>query len=541
MINDFDMSEVILEKRRKEKDPFYKQPPVIIVGLIVSAIIIIGSTILIIQTLRGDKNQSSLGNYILRNIRSYLKELTKYAISEKRIETLLKGVNGKGDRFDDLVTLENSWLKVGWEQLNTLPKKDELFKQINEKFLKLFPSLPKSEDPELINKLHKIMIEEDDIEKYKDDENIMYINNNLKDKKLREEINLVFLYAFVNLPMQMGIFSKPDYKTAFLAEIGKQMKVSPAKEIFNNLNQDMPELPKNPIYIVLGAGQGEERKRITTVEPFANICLTGIRTQSTQTEVQGYLPEDLEKYYTNPDFRKLMELSRVNGKFTDDEYEKFVEECNTLKENLTVNNALELFNRYNFSVETANTVVEYLKLNVLADKINIIRLGEKNEANKNYVYDKDQVYILFDIVDVEETVYKANGTTINIFRATTVANAKTLIYLSEECPNFMPKDAEFVLVSGKSYAERQLQAFNIVYGLNSYDLQLHYVIWNKKENPEYNEETMVKTMMDFGVKGFNVISNTIRDIYGKEPQMAEKNDFIKSINQITNDAKKGNY
>ncbi len=534
------MSEMILEKRKKEKDPIYKQPKFIIIGLAVIVILIMIISVAIIKSNSSTPTPEGT-NPILSTIQQYLKELNKYAISEKRINDLLKNKVGKGDRYDDMVTLETSWLKVGWEQLSTLGKKEELFQLIDENIIKLIGSLPKFEKGTLVNKLYNIMILKENIENYKEDENIQYIINQLKNDKLKEEIQIIFLYNFINLPMQMGLFSKADYKTTFLSEITKQMRISPVKEIFNNLNQNMSVPPKNPIYMVLGAGQGEEKKRILSVEPFANICNTGIRTQSSQTEVDNYLLDNIVNYYTNSNLRSLMEKSRVNGKFSDEEYNKFIEECNLLKDNLTINNALEVFSRYNFSVETANTVIEYMKLNISPEKINIIRLGENNEANKNFVYDKNQVYILFDVVDLEETVYNANGVSIKIFRATTVANAKTFIYLLNECPNFMPKDSEFVLVSSKAYAERQLEAFNIIFGMFNYDLKLNYVIWNKSENPEYNEEKMVNTMMDIGVKGFNIVATSVQEIFGKVQEMKTENEFIKNIIQITNDAKGGKY
>ncbi len=542
------MSDVILEKRKKEKDPLFKRPPVLITVLVVSVIIIASLTFLIINSIE-DKNsvnpngkeKQQIKNFINDNVRNYLKELNKYAITEKRINSLLKDVVGKGDRYDNLVTLEISWLKVGWELLNKREKKDELLKKIEEYIKSLIPSLPKFEEGKLVKILYKIMIENDNIANYENNDNIVYINNKLKENKLEKEIISVFLYTFINLPMQMGYFSGDENKEKFLSEIKKQMEISPGKEIFKNINQNMPEPPSNPFYIVLGGGQGEEKERITAVESLVNVCNTGIRTQSSKIEVNNYLVDNIKHYYTNSKLRSLMEKSRVSGKFTDIEYSKFVEECNDLAENATIENAFLLFTKYNFSVETANTVIEYLKLDIPVDNINIIRLGENNEENKNYKYNKSQVYILFDIVDLEKTIYNSDGISITITRATTVANVKTLIYLKKECPNFLPEGNEIVLVSGKSYAERQLEAFNIIYGLLNYDLKIHYVIWNKNDDKELNKDELIDLMINFSVKGFNIAANTLKEIYAEKEDMKNINEFITNILKITDDAKEGKY
>ncbi len=540
------MSEIIMEKRRKEKEPFYKNPYILIPIIIILLIIIVVIIVLIVNFSKpkddnktpGKKTEPELINYISKNSQAYLKELNKLAITDKRIKQLFKQKISTGDYYDDLINLENGWFKVGWKLIDTLENKGELFNNIDKKIENLL-SLPENGDGITLN-LIKLIIGEGKIEDYKNDTNIKYINEQLNKVDFCQKFNLIFLYSFINLPMQMGYFSNNStYKNEFMDEIGKLVKNEPYKNIFNNINQNMSNCPEDSIYMVLGAGQGEEENRIKALDPIINLINTGIRTQSTDNEINDYLLDNIENYYTNPKYRSLMEKSTIEGEMDDEKYENFVQDCNELIEDMTKENTLELFSRYNFSVETANTVIEYLKMEVPYENINIIRLGENNSENKNIKYNKGQVFILFNVVDVENS----NG----YARATTVANAKAVIYLLQECPNFKSNSTEFVLVSGKAYAERQLEAFNILYHINGLSLDFNYVIWNKVNDQTYNEEQMVKYMIEFGVKNFNVICTSLEEFFNNDYKKSKNEklgvfiEYIKYITQLTNDAKAGKY
>ena len=47
-----------------------------------------------------------------------------------------------------------------------------------------------------------------------------------------------------------------------------------------------------------------------------------------------------------------------------DTYENFVNDCFNLLEDLSIDNTIQVFSKYDFSIETANTFIEYLEFNV---------------------------------------------------------------------------------------------------------------------------------------------------------------------------------
>ena len=66
-----------------------------------------------------------------------------------------------------------------------------------------------------------------------------------------------------------------------------------------------------------------------------------------------------------------------NEVMKEDTYENFVNDCFNLLENLSVDNAIQVFSKYDFSIETVNTFIEYLKLNAPLKNSIIIKLREK--------------------------------------------------------------------------------------------------------------------------------------------------------------------
>ena len=244
---------------------------------------------------------------------------------------------------------------------------------------------------------------------------------------------------------------------------------------------------------------------------------------------------------------------------TDDIYENFIKDCIKLLKNNTIENAIKTFSEYNFSIETANNVIEYLKLGVSLDDIIIIRLGTKKENRcENIKYLNNKVYILFNIlifviyslihlfiikfiknntIDVSEALY--NG--IKIIRATTEANAKAIYYLMNECKNFLSKEEykNIVLVSNQGNAERQLEAFNIICNIFKYDIEFNSVIWNKNYEKTLNDKNISDYLIEIVVKSYNLIANSIKQINlceydkKKDENLLIVNNFIQEIISLT--------
>ena len=250
--------------------------------------------------------------------------------------------------------------------------------------------------------------------------------------------------------------------------------ISSNKNISTDINKNMGQYSNDLIYMALGTTQNNEYRGITSKSPeipYINICNTGLRTQYYAEEEQ-YLKDNIQNYFIKPEYKNIIMECTGNEIMKEDTYENFVIDCLNLLENLSIDNAIQVFSKYDFSIETANTFIEYLKLNVPLENIIIIRLGEKNIKNKyeDLKYNKNKVYILFNVVDVSQTYYK----NIEIIRATTEANVKAIYYLMNECPNFLNKEEynNIVLVSRQLNAERQLEAFNIISNIFNYGLNL---------------------------------------------------------------------
>lgn len=213
-------------------------------------------------------------------------------------------------------------------------------------------------------------------------------------------------------------------------------------------------------------------------------------------------------------------------------YNNFINECSYLLNSPTMDSASTIFGTYSFSIETANAIINYLKMNVSLDDIIIVRLGEKNINNEKLQYNKNKVYILFNVIDVSESFSLIN----KIRRATTEANVNALYYLKNECKNFFKEEYynNIVLVSNQLFAERQLEAFNIVNNIFGYGFEFNSIIWNKKDEINLTDKNITDCIIDIVVKSFHLISiskNKINiDKYNKK-----KNENLLVINKFIED------
>ena len=478
---------------------------------------------------------------------NYLLDLNKLAITEKRLNHLFNGKNTIKDNYNNLIQLEKSIFKKSWEYLQ-INNKETIIK-LNE-MISIFLSLPKIEkNNNISNILFQIMIESESIYNLRDNDNIKYIIKKLENKEENEEIknklNIILLYSFINLPLQFGFFSSNQtIKNNFVNEIYNHM-ISSNKNISTDINKNMGQYSNDLIYMALGTTQNNEYRGITSKSPeipYINICNTGLRTQYYAEEEQ-YLKDNIQNYFIKPEYKNIIMECTGNEIMKEDIYENFVIDCFNLLENLSIDNAIQIFSKYDFSIETANTFIEYLKLNVPLENIIIIRLGEKNNKNKyeDLKYNKNKVYILFNVIDVSKTYYK----NIEIIRATTEANVKAIYYLMNECPNFLNKEEynNIVLVSRQLNAERQLEAFNIISNIFNYGIEFNSVIWNKNYEYELTDKQIYDYILNIIVKSYNLIASSIKQYYineydkNKNANLLINNNFIKEIMELTDKIK----
>ena len=346
----------------------------------------------------------------------------------------------------------------------------------------------------------------------------------------------------MNFPLQITYFSKIQEIKQDLINIVVE-KLNP-DEISKKINEKMEKYDNNiyNIYMVLGAGQGEEKKRINTKVKnfnFVNFINTGLRIQSTQDEIDNYFKKNFEEYYLNETYKELMKACSADGIMSEENYTKFIESGKQkisekyTKENMSPIN--ELFNYYSFSVETANTIIEYINLNIPLDKIHIIRLGQEYRyklMDEQIKYDENDIYILYNVYDISTST---DGTK----RATTVANVKAVYYLREEFPSFLKEDDynKLILVSSQGNAERQLEAFNIISNIsNIYNYQIKFdaVIWNENYSKDLDGKTIIGYIIDSFVKSTNLISTSFLS-FNKFPDNNKY--FIEEVLNLTEEYK----
>ena len=485
-------------------------------------------------------SNNKIDNTIFFNTKNYIINLTKQAITEERIKHIFQNKYGNDsyNYYEKIFQITKEIIKVSFNQMAKLNKYKNIVNE-SDSLINKFLSLSENET-DITLKLFNLSLNDNVvINGYSNDDNLNYILNNTKNQKFINKYNLIILYIFINLPMQLGFFNKDaSYKLQYLSKVIDQMRnISSNYNIIQNINQNMSKIAneKNKIYMVLGANQGQEFQRITSKAPYINICNTGIRTQLVQSEINYYIIDNIKNYYTNQTLRNLMEQCTIEGSMTNSTYKDFIDKCNYLINNISEQNALEVFSKFNFSVETANTVIEYLKLNVSLENIIIIRLGLN--IQQDIKYDEKKIYILFNVVDVESSIYHGEKGDFPIQRATTLANVKAINYLKKECENFLKDDDynNLVLVSSKGFAERQLEAFNIEFNIFKYGINLDYVIWNKNYSNFFDTNQIITCLIEIIVKSFNLIGNAIQKLNIEEYEK-EKTDELKEINEFINNS-----
>ena len=533
--------------KKNENNNNFKCPIKFIFLIIFGILLLIGICVLIAYlVLKNKENEDKNYNYIYKFFNNYLKELTKIAISSHRIKHLIK--TDSEDKYQNLVDLEKIILNCSLEKI--YQKKNESINKLEKLISKfLFPN-----DTEIhfgiFEDLKKILTEEEDkINKLLEKETINILNqklkndNDIKEKELVEnKLKSVILYAFMNFPLQITYFSKIQEIKQDLINIVVE-KLNP-DEISKKINEKMEKYDNNiyNIYMVLGAGQGEEKKRINTKVKnfnFVNFINTGLRIQSTQDEIDNYFKKNFEEYYLNETYKELMKACSADGIMSEENYTKFIESGKQkisekyTKENMSPIN--ELFNYYSFSVETANTIIEYINLNVPLDRIHIIRLGQEYRyklMDEQIKYDENDIYILYNVYDISTST---DGTK----RATTVANVKAVYYLREEFPSFLKEEDynKLILVSSQGNAERQLEAFNIISNIsNIYNYQIKFdaVIWNEKYSKNLDGKTIIGYIIDSFVKSTNLISTSFLS-FNKFPDYNKY--FIEEVLNLTEEYK----
>ena len=448
---------------------------------------------------------------------------TKSAITEKRIKHLVQ--NPEEDKYKIIVELQKEIFNASFQHLkqtNNSAIKD-LDKLISD-FLFSGETVYDNISSDLLTILAKKQNDEDfpmyKIYQLLDNSGPKALNQNLNDgKKLDEQkIKSVILYGLINYPMQILFFSDDEIKNIYIEAIKKSLD---PKKIVKTIKTSMEEYDPSSydLYMVLGGDQDEMKERIEAKSPdipYINLIDTGLRVQSTKNEAKNHLKENIEKYYTNSNYSSFIKDCFADI-ITDAQYNNFTVECkkyildNYSYENETIINEInEFFNYYNFSVETANAFIDYLELGYQPDNIHIIRLGSKYRTqltDDEMIYNKDDVYILYNVFDKDKT---AGG----IMRATTESNAKALSYLKDEKPNFLTDEQynKIILVSSQGNGERQLEAFNIISNLYNYTFKFDAVIWNKNYSSELTDNKTCEYFLESVVKNYHLYGTTFSKI-----------------------------
>jgi hypothetical protein len=264
----------------------------------------------------------------------------------------------------------------------------------------------------------------------------------------------------------------------------------------------------NNILMVLGCDQEEEIKRINKTIPdtIINLVNTGLRMSSTENERKN-LQENFEKYYLGDSYGNLMK----NCLEENEVYEEFIKEGRQLIEGEYTDEKIEkiheLFKNKSFSVETANTVINYIKLGVSNDNIKIIRLNGK-QSNDDIKYNTSDVFILYNLHDSDNTTEDKTN------RATTYSNAQAIKYLKQEYPNFLTDEQynNTILISSLEDAERQLEAFNIASNIikmkdvQNKIMRWDQVLWYKDGEENLNGNQTIEIMLETLVKSYHLYS-----------------------------------
>ena len=488
--------------------------PKIIIIIVIANCVFVAVNIILIRFFSLSKT-----DHMTTIMNNYIKDYTKSAITEKRIMHLIKSNNNSNSsvRYQQLVEIQKLVFNATYEFLKSNSQfKPLLEKMINETYKHVLPDYKAQGTPiNIIEDLYKVLTQEEDWRIYKlmDNYDLKTINDaihNGKGDKYKEQLKIVILYGLINLPFQVFYFSNNEtIKKNFQEAIIKKLNPDNINQTINHLMEEVDKNDKK--LMVLGGDKEEEKKRIKATEEYINLVDTGLRTQLTPDENKTIM-DYFEKYYIDNGYKELMKNCLSKDTSDIDTFisggSKYIGNAIKIQEYLANNS---------FSVETANTVINYIELGIAKEKINIIRLSPKTN-NDEIVYNKTHYFILYNVID------NATSGDNNTTRATTYSNAKAIKYLKERYPTFLEeKDYQkIILVSTQGDAERQLEAFNIASNLssiideNNQTRKWNEVIWNKNEEKILSGRDIINIMLEAMVKSYNLIATNYFESHKKD-------------------------
>ena len=502
---DVEGTEKLVDSDEKKK---LECTPKIIIIIVIANLVFIAANIILIHFLSLSKV-----DHISTIMKDYVKDYTKSAITDERIMHLIKSQNNSNSsiRYQELANLQNLVFYATYEYLNSSEKFKGLLNMMNNLTFKYV--IPGVTYDNAIEHLYRVLTQEEDWRIYQlmDNYDLKTINDAIHEKtgdKYIEQLKTIILYGLIDLPLQVLYFSKNEtIKEEYIKAIKTKLNPGTINNIINTKMQDYKK-DTNDVLMVLGCDQEEEIKRINKTIPdtIINLVNTGLRMSSTENERKN-LKENFEKYYLDNSYGNLMK----NCLEENEVYEEFIKEGRQLIEGEYTDEKIEkiheLFKNKSFSVETANTVINYIKLGVSNDNIKIIRLNGK-QSNDDIKYNTSDVFILYNLHDTDNTTEDKTN------RATTYSNAQAIKYLKQECPNFLTDEQynNTILISSLEDAERQLEAFNIASNIikmkdvQNKIMRWDQVLWYKDGEENLNGNQTIEIMLETLVKSYHLYS-----------------------------------
>ena len=516
---DVEGTEKLVDSDEKKK---LECTPKIIIIIVIANLVFIAVNIILIHFLSLSKV-----DHISTIMKDYVKDYTKSAITDERIMHLIKSQNNSNSsiRYQELANLQNLVFNATYEYLNSNEKFKGLLNMMNNLTFKYV--IPGVTYDNAIEHLYRVLTQEEDWRIYQlmDKDDLKTINEAIHQgngDKYKEQLKVLILHGLINLPFQVFYFSKNnDTRSKFIEAIIKKLPDN-LTEIIESSMQDLKE---KKTLLVLGCDQVDENDRINasfngyqTPINFIDVGLRSEFSEKERTEEKlkeniGYYIKDINEDLMIQCFAEEVGLSKY--RVFSDQLENIINrEDETYMDK--IDEFEELFRKYTFSVEVANTIINYIKLGIKQDRIKIIRLGTKYR-NEDDEFNKDDIFILYNVADISKS-----GDT-DTLRSTSYSNGKAIRYLKEEHPNFLSDDEynNIVLVSTQGDAERQLEAFNIASNLSSIKneknetMKWNQVVWNKNKEEKFDKNKTIEIMLEAMVKSYNLIAANFFEIHEK--------------------------
>ena len=536
---DVEGSEKLVDSDEKKK---LECTPKIIIIIIIANLVFIAINIILIHFFslsKVDHMTTIMNNFVI--------DYTKSAITSERILHLIKPKNEANSsvKYQELVDIQKLVLYATYEFFSYNSKFKELLETMNSRTKSNLFDDPTKIQVNTIENHYKVLTQPENwiIYQLMDKDDLKTINDAIhqnKGDKYKKQLKIMILYGLINLPFQVFYFNNNDsIKYKFQETI-----INKIKENVTKIDQSFPSLGDNKTLMVLGCDQEEELDRINAsylgCKIPINLIDVGLRTQFTKGELESPILEENLKFYIDEDYSDLM-MACSAKKLTEEEFSIFINQLNDTIKNEYLNdekidNIHKLFEENLFSVETANTVINYIKLGISKDKIKIIKLGT-NKINEEIIYNDEDIFILYSVADLSQS-----GDT-GYTRATTYSNAMAIKYLREEYPNFLTEEKykKIVLVSSRGDAERQLEAFNIASNMseikdtNKEILKWNEVVWNPSNKTDLNMEELAIVALEAMVKSYNLIATNLLEKLKND----KENDYLyKLANDYTELIKK---